>query len=180
MGNLSAPANPGDVSGITIVPCEFDGQKFEFEYVGCNTCKRLMTKAHFFNCKTCTDGKIHCVESFDICGPCIGRHTQGHQILEYKDDTCSGMVAPECITGPEVTPQTEKTPSKEVEYWRSHFDGGARQGTDAGAEAASSAEGGSKLRSYVIVLGFVLHVIAAIVSIMRSLPGEADVEGGDL
>eukprot|EP00933_Yihiella_yeosuensis_P037048 TRINITY_DN30890_c0_g1_i2.p1 TRINITY_DN30890_c0_g1~~TRINITY_DN30890_c0_g1_i2.p1 ORF type:complete len:158 (+),score=25.66 TRINITY_DN30890_c0_g1_i2:88-561(+) len=95
-------STPGDVSGITVSPCDLDGKKYPFEFVGCNACGHHMDTVHFFACKTCTDKKINCVKALEICGPCIHKHTKGHQIFQYVDGVCFGQVDEECIGCPPV------------------------------------------------------------------------------
>jgi len=84
---------PEPDSGLRCKPSpENQGKEYPFEYVGCMVCKKPLTKAHFFSCATCTERKIDCTVSYELCSKCVVDHNPLHEVLRWEQNTCIGMV----------------------------------------------------------------------------------------
>ena len=60
---------------INLLVHEFDGEDFpglsDGIGFGCNKCSKFMSLNRFYHCKTCSDGKIDCVMSYELCDKSI-------------------------------------------------------------------------------------------------------------
>lgn len=97
---MCSETTPGDTSTLQVNPSEHDGKQYQYEYLGCNACGRHLDRTHFFSCKTCTEKKIGCMVSFELCGPCIHKHAKGHVVLHYVDGKVYGQVDDSCVGMP--------------------------------------------------------------------------------
>merc|ERR1711874_219253 len=89
-----------DVSCLSVVACDRDGQYYHSNYVGCGSCGARLKTCHFFACQTCTDGKINCEVSLELCGECIFTRSPGHVIIQYVNSKAYGMVEPHVVGNP--------------------------------------------------------------------------------
>lgn len=71
---------------------DLEGAKYPYEYVGCMRCNKVLGKDYFFSCKTCTDKKIGCTVSYELCRRCVLQHDRSHEVMQWEDGRYFGAV----------------------------------------------------------------------------------------
>jgi len=82
-----------DTTTIICKPAPDDeGKEYPFEYIGCMVCKKSLGKSYFFSCATCTQKKVNCTVSFEMCRQCVRNHDATHVALHWQQNKCVGQV----------------------------------------------------------------------------------------